>query len=238
MLDYWRGMVYNDYTNSKTEVPVMALKDARLIYTQNKNTNLQLKVIPGHFVTSHAHTNYYVDMTDLLMVCRDVKQAAEVLSRKYKNLVPVDTIFCLDGTQAIGAYLAEYLVDSHLTRGGHAKKDVAVVTPEQDNNGRWILRDNVKPLVRNRDCIILCASASTGYTVHKGIETIRFYGGVVRGVSALFSKIKKQDNVEVDSIFTLADLPEYKSYDFTNCPCCAKGEPVDAMVNGYGYSAL
>lgn len=216
----------------------MALKDARFIYTQNKNTNFQLKVIPGHFVTNHSHNNYYVDLTAPCMLFRDAKQIAEVLSRKYKNIVPVDTIFCLDGTEAIGTMMAQYLVDSHLGRGTHAKKEVAIVTPELDNAGRLILRDNIKPLVKDRDCIVLVASASTGYTVHKGLEVVRFYGGIPRGVSALFSKISQQDGVTVDSVFTLADLPDYKSYDFTNCPYCAKGDPIDAIVNGHGYSEL
>jgi orotate phosphoribosyltransferase len=224
--------------NLITEVLTMAFKDAVSIYTRNKNTNVQLKVVPGHFVTNHSHINYYVDMTEPRMMYREAKAIAEVLSRKYKNIVPVDTIFCLDGTEVIGTMLAEYLVDSHLGRGSHAKKEVAVVTPELGNNGRLLLRDNLKPLVKNRDCIILVASASTGYTVHKGVETVRFYGGIPRGVSAVFSKISSQDGVPVDSIFTLADLPDYRSYDFTNCPFCAKGQPVDAMVNGHGYSAL
>ncbi len=216
----------------------MALKDARLIYTRNKNTNLQLKVIPGHFATNHSHINYYVDMTAPRMIYREARKVAEVLSRKYKNIVPVDTIFCLDGTEVIGAMLAEQLADAHLGMGSHAKKDVAVVTPETDNTGRLILRDNLKPLVKNRDCVILVASASTGYTVHKGIETVRFYGGMIRGVSAIFSKIRHQDNIQVDSVFTLEDLPDYKSYDFTNCPYCKRGEPIDAIANGHGYSEL
>jgi orotate phosphoribosyltransferase len=216
----------------------MALKDARLIYTQNKNTDLQLKVIPGHFVTNHSHINYYVDMTAPRMVYREARRVADVLSRKYKNIVPVDTIFCLDNMEVVGAMLAENLRDAHLGMGSHSKKDVAVVTPEIDNTGRLILRDNIKPLVKDRDCIILVASASTGYTVHKGIETVKFYGGVVRGVSAIFSKIHHQDNVPVDSVFTLQDLPDYKSYDFTNCPYCKNGDPIDAMANGHGYSEL
>lgn len=216
----------------------MALKDIRLIYSNNKNTDLPLKVIPGHFATNHAHTNYYVDFTDLTMIYRDAKKAAEVLSRKYKNIIPVDTIFCMDGTEVIGTLLAEFLRDSHVAIGVNAKKDVAVVTPEQDSIGRLILRENIKPLVRNRDCIVLVASASTGFTVHKALETVKFYGGVVRGVSALFTKVKHQDGIDVDSIFTLADLPDYKSYDFTNCPACAAGDPIDAVVNGHGYSLI
>lgn len=217
----------------------MALKDAASIYTRNKNTNVQLKVIPGHFVTNHSHINYYVDMTNQLMIYREAKAVAEVLARKYKNIIPVDTIFCLDDTKVIGTLLAEQLVDSHIGRGSHAKKEVAVITPEQTgNSGRWLLRDNIKPLVKDRDCVILVASASTGYTVHKGIETVKFYGGIPRGVSAIFSKISSQNGVPVDSVFTLADLPDYRSYDFSNCPYCAQNIPVDAIVNEHGYSVL
>lgn len=217
----------------------MAIKDAISIYTKNKNTNIQLKVIPGHFVTSHSHINYYIDMTENKMIYRKAKAVAEVLSRKYKNIIPVDTIFCMDGTEMIGALLAEMLVDSHLGRGSHAKKEVAVVTPEKSADGsRLLLRDNIKPLVKNRDCIVLVASATTGFTVHKCIDTVTFYGGIVRGVSAVFSKIKHQDGIEVDSIFTLEDVPQYTSYDFTNCPYCKKGVEVDGIVNGHGYSLL
>lgn len=217
----------------------MAFKDAISIYTKNKNTNIQLKVIPGHFVTNHSHINYYVDLTENKMIYRNAKAVAEVLSRKYKNIVPVDTIFCLDGTEVVGALLAEMLVDSHLGRGSRAKKEVAVVTPEVSTaDSRLLLRDNLKPLVQNRDCIVLVASATTGYTVHKGLETVRFYGGVCRGVSAIFSKIRNQDGIAVDSVFTLEDIPQYTSYDFTNCPYCRDGVPVDAIVNGHGYSML
>jgi orotate phosphoribosyltransferase len=220
------------------EVSGMSLKDAREIYTRNKNTNLKLKVIPGHFVTNHSHINYYVDMTDPRMIYRKARKVAEVLSRKYKNILPVDTIFCMDNMEVVGAMLAECLADAHLGMGSHSKKDVAIVTPEVDNTGRLILRDNLRPLVKDRDCVVLVASASTGYTVHKGLETVKFYGGVVRGVSAIFSKIHHQDGVEVDSVFTLEDLPDYRSYDYTNCPYCKRGEPIDAMANGHGYSVL
>ena len=30
------------------------------------NSNLILRVVPGHFVTPNAHTNYYMEMTQIL----------------------------------------------------------------------------------------------------------------------------------------------------------------------------
>ncbi|MGM9537013.1 MAG: orotate phosphoribosyltransferase [Candidatus Onthomonas sp.] len=215
--------------------------DSKIVkfYAQKKNTDLPLKAIPGHFITNHSHINYFMELTSTKTVYREAKVAADVLSRKYKNQIPVDTILCMDGTEVIGTLLAEKLADSHLGRGTHAKKDVAIVTPEQNaNTSQLIFRDNYKPLIQNRDCIVLMASITTGYTVHKAIETIQFYGGVPRGVSSIFSNINQMDGVAIDSIFDVSVLPDYRSYDYTNCPYCKQGIKVDALVNRNGYSTL
>ena len=209
----------------------------QLFYTKTKNPNLALKAIPGHFVTNHSHINYYMDLTSMKTIYREAKKVADVLSQRYKNQIPVDTILCMDGTEVIGTLLAEKLADSHLARGLNAKKEVAIVTPEQHaNTSQLIFRDNYKNLIKNRDCIVLMASITTGYTVHKAIETIQFYGGVPRGVSAIFSNISQQDGVKIDAIYDVGVLPEYRSYDYTNCPYCKKGVKIDALVNSMGYS--
>ena len=215
--------------------------DSKIVkfYAQKKNTDLPLKAIPGHFITNHSHINYFMELTSTKTVYREAKVAADVLSRKYKNQIPVDTILCMDGTEVIGTLLAEKLADSHLGRGTHAKKEVAIVTPEQNaNTSQLIFRDNYKPLIQNRDCIVLMASITTGFTVHKAIETIQFYGGVPRGVSSIFSNINQMDGVAIDSIFDVSVLPDYRSYDYTNCPYCKQGKKIDALVNSYGYSQL
>ena len=218
----------------------MSLQDKVIrFYAKQKSTDLYLKAIPGHFITNHSHINYYTDMTEIKSIYRVAHNAAEVLSRKYKNVIPVDTILCLDGTEAIGTLLAWELRDSHFGPGTHAKKDIAIVTPEQNNNtSQLIFRDNYKPLIRNRDCIAIVATVTTGYTVHKAIETIQYYGGIVRGVSAVFSKVNQVDGVPVDSIFDVSTIPDYRSYDYTNCPYCQQGIKVDALVNTNGYSVL
>lgn len=206
-------------------------------YTKTKNTNLALKAIPGHFVTNHSHINFFMDLTSMKTIYREAKDVADVLSRKYKNQIPVDTILCMDGTEVIGTLLAEKLADSHLGLGKNAKKEVAIVTPEQNaNTSQLIFRDNYKELIKNRDCIVLMASITTGYTVHKAIETIQFYGGVCRGVSSIFSNINRQDGVAIDAIFDVGTLPQYRSYDYTNCPYCKEGQKIDALVNSMGYS--
>lgn len=218
----------------------MSLEEKTIRYpAKNKNTDLYLKAIPGHFITNHSHINYYTDMTEMKSIYRVARKAAKVLSQKYNGKIPVETILCLDGTEVIGAMLARDLRESHFGPGTHAKKDIAVITPEQNNNtSQLIFRDNYKPLIRNRDCIALVSSVTTGYTVHKAIETIAYYGGVVRGVSAIFSKVNHVDGVPIDAIFDITTIPDYRSYDYTNCPFCKQGIKVDALVNTNGYSIL
>lgn len=219
--------------------------DSKIVtfYAKNKQTDLLLKAIPGHFITNHSHINYYMELTSMKTVYREARAVADVLSRKYKNHIPVDTILCMDGTEVIATLLAERLADSHFTRsdsrGGRPRKEIAIVTPEQNaNTSQLIFRDNYKSLIQGRDCIVLMASITTGYTVHKAIETIQFYGGIPRGVSSIFSNINQMDGVPIDCIFDVSSLPDYRSYDYTNCPFCRDHIPVDALVNRNGYSML
>ena len=44
--------------------------------------------------------------------------------------------------------------------------------------------------------------------------------------------------MEINSIFNDDDVPDYMTYEGNNCPMCARGERLDAIVNSYGYSVL
>ena len=79
---------------------------------------------------------------------------------------------------------------------------------------------------------------STGETVRQSMECIEYYGGDVIGVSSIFSTRHVVDSTDVFPIFTIDDLPGYESYKPADCPFCKKGIPIEAMVNGYGYSKL
>lgn len=39
-------------------------------------------------------------------------------------------------------------------------------------------------------------------------------------------------------MFTPEDLPNYSYTAAKDCPMCKAGQPVDAIMNGYGYSKL
>ena len=34
------------------------------------------------------------------------------------------------------------------------------------------------------------------------------------------------------------DIPNYEAFTHSDCPMCKEGKPVEALVNGYGYSEI
>ena len=201
------------------------------------DSKVAMKVIPGHFVTTHSHITHYVDMTTLRARQNEAEAAARILASKYANNTPVDSIICLNGCEVIGAYLAQ-----ELTKSGimclNAHHTIYVTSPEQDINGQMIFRDNSKIMVEGKNVLILSTSITTGVTLDKAIDSVEYYGGRVRGIAAIFSFISKARGIEVNSIFDAKDLKGYASYDAKVCPMCKAKQKIDAIVNGYGYSRM
>ena len=110
-----------------------------------KNKRIGIKIIPGHFSTSHSHVNYYIDMTDIKSYYKKAKLAAEELAKAYSS-TPVDVIICLEGTRIVGAYLAEELAQTSIAAINH-DANLAVVTPETNANNQMIFRDNIQPII-------------------------------------------------------------------------------------------
>ncbi len=209
-------------------------------YKKIKSKNYQniiLRVIPGHFVTAHSHINYYIDLSMMKSRQNEANAVAAALADRYLASTIIDTIVCMDGCEVIGAYLA-----NHLTTAGvismNAHKTIYITTPEFNTNGQLIFRENIQPMVRDKNILLLLASATTGKTVSQAIESIQYYGGTVTGVSAIFSAASKVYQYPINALFTTADLPDYQTYSQSNCTLCKSGHPVDAIANGFGYSQL
>jgi len=60
----------------------------------------------------------------------------------------------------------------------------------------------------------------------------------VAGVAAIYRAVDEIGGYPVRSIYSMEDLPDYKSYDYRECPYCKAGQKLDALVNSFGYSAL
>jgi orotate phosphoribosyltransferase len=201
------------------------------------NKKIALKVIPGHFATSNSHINLYIDLTTMKTRQSEATEAAKVMAKQYVNSTVVDTIVCLDGCEVIGAFLAQELSNAGI-RSMNEHQTIYIITPEFNTNGQMIFRENFQPAVYNKNILLLAASATTGDTLRKSIDCIKYYSGIVQGISAIFSAVDFVEGIQVNSIFKTKDLPDYKSYRIDECPLCSAKHRLEAIVNGYGYMKL
>ena len=201
------------------------------------NKKLALKVIPGHFATSNSHINLYIDLTTMKTRQSEAAEAARVMAKQYVNSTVVDTIVCLDGCEVIGAFLAHELSSAGI-RSMNAHQTIYIIAPEFNTNGQMIFRENNQPAVYGKNILLLAASATTGGTLRRSLDCIQYYGGIIQGISSIFSAVDVIDNISVNSIFKAKDLPEYKSYNIGECPLCNTNHRLEAIVNGYGYMKL
>jgi orotate phosphoribosyltransferase len=204
---------------------------------QTAGVRAPLKVRKGHFATNHCHTNYYLDLTTLKSRVSEAHEIAQTLSTMYLYGTIVDTILCAEGTEVIGAYLAEELSKAGFLNT-NAHKTIYVIQPEYNSNSQIIFRDNLKPMIQGKNVLILEGSISTGKSVNKIMEAVNYYGGTISGISALFSAIDHINGIPVLAVFGRKDLPDYSYADYHDCPLCKKGIKLDALVNAFGISAI
>lgn len=198
-----------------------------------KNKKIKIGVIPGHFATNHSHINYYVDMTSVKTSYKMAKAAASQLAETYSS-THIDTIICLEGTEILGAFLAESLSDSGINSGA----DISVITPELNPNNQMIFRDNTQKKIWGKRVLLLISSVSTGKTINRAIECLQYYNGNLVAIGAIFSAIEKVNEIDIHAIFTRKDIPSYDTYLSGDCPMCKNGQKVDALVNSFGYSKI
>ena len=86
--------------------------------------------------------------------------------------------------------------------------------------------------------MILAVSVASGKTVEAALDAVRYYGGTVSGIAAIFSTAKECGGLPVRSVFDPNDLPDYHCYPTHECPLCKKGIKLDALVNSHGFSKL
>lgn len=204
---------------------------------ETKRSNLYLRVARGHFATANSHSNYYIDVVAQKARVSEAKAVAEELrSYFYANTV-VDTILCLDGTEVIGAFLAEELTSADFVNL-NAHKSMYVVTPETTSASQLLFRDNIVPMIAGKNVLILAVSVASGRTVESAIDAINYYGGKVAGIASIFSTAETCGGFPVHSVFNPEDLQDYGNYPAHDCPLCKAGVKLDALINSHGFSKL
>lgn len=202
-----------------------------------KRNNLYLRVAMGHFATSNCHSNYYIDVVSQKARLSEARAVAEELRSYYYADTIVDTILCLDGTEVIGACLADTLSKADFLNM-NAHKSIYVVTPETTNGSQLLFRDNIVPMIAGKNVMVLAVSVASGKTVEAAVDAVNYYGGTVSGISAIFSTAKECAGLPVRSVFDPNDLEGYKCYPAHECPMCKQGQKLDALVNSHGFSKL
>ncbi len=209
------------------------MNERTTIVQSRKNKNITMKVIPGHFATNHSHINYFLDMTEIKSLYKMSKLVAREYAKKYAN-TPIEAIICTERTKMIGAFLAEELSSYGLNVG----RDIVVITPEFNSFNQMLIRDNVQSLIWGKHILLLTASITTGLTASSAIDGINYYGGIPVGIATLFTTLQSIDEVRLETIFDIEDVPGYESHPASGCPLCQKKIKLDALVNSYGYSKL
>ena len=208
-----------------------------LIRHPTNRANLALRVSRGHFATGHSHINYYIDVTMQKFNLAEARSVAQELAANYKASTLIDTILCLDGTEVIGACMASELTKSGLMNINQ-NAEMYVLTPERTQGSQLLFRENTQPMITGKNVLILVASVTTGYTARAAVQAVAYYGGTAVGVASIFATTTECMGLPVTGLFDPGDLPEYKSYDATECPWCRARIPLDALVNSFGYSKL
>lgn len=208
------------------------------VYTikSHRDERVFIHAMPGHFISSSSHLNWYVGTSDIKHNHDVSVDAAKLMAEYYvHNNIEVDTVLCLYETQALGAYLAHELARPNMMNP-NPDNTIYVLGPEYDASGNMIFRDNLKKLISGKNVLILISCITSGKTVERAMESVMYYGGKVSGVTSAFSAVDEIDGVNINTIFTAEDIPGYEAYSPHDCPHCKAGERVDAIANGYGYS--
>lgn len=199
--------------------------------------NLYFRVAKGHFATSRSHTNYYIDITVQKTRLSEATALAQEFVEMYRYKAPVDTILCLDGTEVIGTCIANEMTRMELANM-NLHQTVYIVTPEHTSGSQLIFRENILPMIKGKNVLILAASVVTGFTARGAVEAVKYYDGNISGIAAVFSTETECEGYPITSVFNPKDLPDYASYDSHKCPMCREGKKIDALINCYGYSKL
>ena len=202
-----------------------------------KNKDVVLRYIPGHFITPNTHVNYYMDLSDMKSRQREARATGEELADLYLVSDVVDTILCLNGTEVVGAYMANKLTKAGVI-SANSHQTMYITYPEYNVSGQMMFRENNQHMIRNKKVLILIDAATTGATLQSALGSVKFYGGETIGISAIFSVSDHIQDTPIRALYSLRDLPDYASHAPEHCPMCKAGTKVDAICNGFGYSSI
>ncbi|MFQ6976294.1 MAG: orotate phosphoribosyltransferase [Oscillibacter sp.] len=208
-----------------------------MIIKSREANDLKLTAYHGHFATRHSHNSHYLDITRMKHECAMANIAAASLANHYVY-EKGDRYGRLPGRQRGHRYVSRPPALSEESLSLSSEKNICVVAPEHDSNGLLIFRDNLRPMVSEKNVLLLISTVNSGKTAARALECIEYYGGTTQGVAAVFSALKQVGDIPVISLFSPEDIPGYVTSLVKDCPMCKAGQKIDALSNSYGFSPL
>ena len=201
------------------------------------NPKIKVQAAEGHFATGSAHRSHFIDIFDIKTNSSVARYAARELAAPYLANTIVDVIVYMDGTEILAAYMADELLQAGLgviNEGG----EIHIVTPMRSTDGHFIFHQNVQRIIKDKNALLLVASMSTGDTASTIGECLNYYGCKVTGISAVFSAVPKFAGVQIHSLFSNEDIPDYRFYDLSDCRMCREGKKLDGVITNEGFTRL
>ena len=205
--------------------------------TSKNNPKISVHITKGHFATSSAHRNIYIDIFDLKSSSAIAKEAARVLAVPYLGNTVVDLIVYMDGTEILAAYMANELLQagSGVINEG---SEIYLLAPVNRPDGSLIFHQNLHEKIRNKNVVVLTATMSTGATVKSVSECLSYYSCKLVGISSVFTVAEEIEGWKIHALFSTEDIPDYRFYTPSECVMCKEGKNIDALFNSEGYIKL
>lgn len=200
-----------------------------------RNLAISMNVVPGHFTTNHFHLSHYLDLDNLKTSSSLARKVAKELSFPYLATTLIDTIVCMEGTELIGAYLAEELTQKGTTAINQGR-EVFVVKPMNNVNRQLTFQSNLQKLITDQRVLLLVTSISSGSTLKSAQEVLNYYGANLVGVSSLFNAMPDSQEQDINTLFTQDDVSNYRMYKASDCELCKAGRKLDAIIIQGGYT--
>jgi orotate phosphoribosyltransferase len=203
--------------------------------SSQKNPNITVRIVTGHFATNSAHRSHYIDIFDIMASARIARDAARELAVPYRASTFVDAIVYMDNTEILAAFLADELLQAGMSVMNEGS-EILLLTPMVSSDGHFIFHQNVRERIKNKNVVLMVASLSTGATVNRVQECLDYYGCKLVGISAIFSVYSELYGREIHSLFDCADIPDYHFYKPSECKMCQEGIKIDAIISSEGYT--
>lgn len=232
MLEWLHPVIY-----ANQKVRSVYMEDRAFVVSSPKNLAIAIKVIPGHFATSNSHTSHYLDVSGLKSNASTAKDAARELAVPFLASAIIDTIVCMEETEVVGAFVAQELLQEG-TAVMNSGREIHIVTPILTVERKLVFQSSTQKRIFNKNILLLVSSVAGGKTVQSALECINYYGGILTGISSVFSSLNEIAGHKIHSVFSTGDIPGYRSYRPNECSMCAEGRRLDAIVNNTGYTTL